>query len=73
MGYKQHQYGRLTSRFGVGMGLSIYIGRNIWSTFTLFFSSVLVLSGKELILFIVSCEVFCFGFEVKGVENTGVI
>lgn len=71
MGYKQHQYGRVTSRFDVGMGLSLYGGQNIWSSFTLFFSYILVLSGKEFILFIVACAVFCLGFEVKGVENRG--
>lgn len=73
MGYKQHQCGRITSRFDVGMGLSLYNGQNIRSSFALFFSYVLVLPGKELILFIVACLVFWFGFEVKGVENTGVL
>lgn len=71
MGYKQ-QCGRITSRFDVGMGLSLYNGQNMWSSFALFFSYVLVLSGKELILFIVASVMFCFGFEMKGVENTGV-
>lgn len=71
VGYKQRQCGRITSRFDLGMGLALYNGQNIWFSFALFFSYVLVLSGKELILFMVACAVFCFRFEVKGVENTG--
>lgn len=55
---KKHQCGRVTSGFDTGMGLSLYNGQNIWSSFTVFFNCVLVLSGKELSLFVEACMVF---------------
>lgn len=67
VGYKKHQCGRVTSGFDTGMGLSLYNGQNIWSSFTVFFNCVLVLSEKELSLFVEACMVFSWmwGKELK--------